>query len=211
MATTDSQPRRGRPPRISRDQIIAAALDIGLDSFSLQAIAERLGVTTPALYSHVRGREEIIELVAADLLERFQVTIDDTTDWRDWLMEFGRQARLLFGLSGQAARIDLAGLLAMRDLQVGEQGVRLLVKAGFSPSEAGMALWIVFRTATTAGQPNAGSLATPMDEARRVARTGDLPAIDQAIEDLKAVPDTLEFDLRVVIAGLENQLAQGPR
>ena len=38
--------RRGRPPKLSRDKIVQAALELGLDSFSMQGIADRLEVTS---------------------------------------------------------------------------------------------------------------------------------------------------------------------
>lgn len=54
---------RGRPPKISQERIVEAAIELGLDSFSMQGIAEHLGVTAPALYSHVAGREQVLDLV----------------------------------------------------------------------------------------------------------------------------------------------------
>ena len=59
----DERPRRrGRPAKIGREAIIDAAIDLGIDRFSMQAVADRLGVTAPALYSHVTGRDEVVAL-----------------------------------------------------------------------------------------------------------------------------------------------------
>ena len=205
MASERSQTRRGRPPRISKEQIVEAALHLGLDSFSIQAIADHLGVTAPALYTHVRGRDEIIELVAADLMDRLEVS-DESTDWRHWLFEFGRQARRHFSHSATALRVDLSGPLALSELAVGERGISLLIAAGFSPADAGRALWLVFRSATSAGGSGNPSLKKPMYATRRVAAAGTHPAIDRALEELGGA-ETFDFDLRVIVAGLESELA----
>ncbi len=199
--------RRGRPRRISKERIVEAAVAQGLDSFSIQSIADHLGVTAPALYTHVSGRDEIVELVAADLMSRLQVP--DSVDWKEWLLDFGRQARLHFADAGTALQVDLSGPLAMRRLEVGERGVRLLIEAGFTPADAGRALWLVFRAACTAGPGEAASVSAPMNEARRVAEPGSLPAIDRAIDAITAAAsvDTFEFDLSVILAGLEHQLS----
>ena len=58
---------RGRPPRVSAESIVAAAIDIGLSRVTLAEVASRLGVTVPALYRHVRNRDEIVKLAAIQL------------------------------------------------------------------------------------------------------------------------------------------------
>jgi AcrR family transcriptional regulator len=54
-----STPRRGRPPSITRDQIVEKALhrldEAGVDELTMKALAGDLGVTTMALYRHVGG------------------------------------------------------------------------------------------------------------------------------------------------------------
>ncbi len=200
--------RRGRPRRISKQQIVEAALEIGLDSFSIQGIADRLGVTAPALYGHVRGRDEIVELVAADLIGRLEVAIDADADWRDWLLEFGKQARAHFTDAASALQVDLSGPLVRQRLEFAEHGVGLLVDAGFSAADAGRALWLVVRVACTAGGNEAASVTTPMARARSISEPGSLPAIDRAIDEISTAPslDTFDFDLQVILAGLERQL-----
>ncbi|MBV8062258.1 MAG: TetR family transcriptional regulator [Nevskia sp.] len=60
-------PARGRPPRVSAAAIVAVAIDIGLSHVTLAEVAGRLGVTVPALYRHVRNRDEIVRLAAIQL------------------------------------------------------------------------------------------------------------------------------------------------
>ncbi|HCT14480.1 MAG TPA: hypothetical protein DIW82_06730 [Corynebacterium nuruki] len=53
--------RRGRPSRFSPADAVAAALDIGVSTFTMSAVAQRLEVTTPALYRCFPSREALLE------------------------------------------------------------------------------------------------------------------------------------------------------
>ena len=57
-------PRVGRPPRVQAPDIIAAAIEIGLDKVTLKQVADRLGVGIATLYRHVRNRDELVRLAA---------------------------------------------------------------------------------------------------------------------------------------------------
>ncbi len=59
--------RVGRPPRVSVQSIIAAALEIGLEHASLKQIADHLNVAPATLYRHVRNRNELLRLAAFEL------------------------------------------------------------------------------------------------------------------------------------------------
>src|SRR6266508_701388 len=59
-------------PGLSRARVVAAALDLmqreGLESLTMRALADRLGVKAASIYWHVRDRRELLELLAAALL-----------------------------------------------------------------------------------------------------------------------------------------------
>lgn len=59
---------RGSSAGIDRARIVAAALGLlqreGLEGVSTRRVAERLGVKSPALYWHVHGKDELLQLVA---------------------------------------------------------------------------------------------------------------------------------------------------
>ncbi|GAA0482750.1 TetR/AcrR family transcriptional regulator [Streptomyces olivaceiscleroticus] len=59
--------RRGRPARLSRDRIVAAALDIvargGSEALSMRRVADALGCSPMSLYRHVRDKEELLVLM----------------------------------------------------------------------------------------------------------------------------------------------------
>ncbi|WP_167132750.1 TetR/AcrR family transcriptional regulator [Paramicrobacterium chengjingii] len=77
MTDSSSAPRpRGRPARITRDEIVDAAAtrlrEGGDTALTMKAIATDLGVSTMALYRHVRNRDELIVAV----LDREVATLD---------------------------------------------------------------------------------------------------------------------------------------
>ena len=59
-------PRRGRPPKLTTDQVVAAAIAVadraGL-SFTLRDIAAALDAPVMSLYSYVDSREQLLELM----------------------------------------------------------------------------------------------------------------------------------------------------
>jgi AcrR family transcriptional regulator len=83
------QRRRGgtQPLPLSRDEILAVALPLlardGVDGLTLRAVAERIGISSPALYHYFSGRDDLLdrlcELVAAEV----DVTVDPSAAWDD--------------------------------------------------------------------------------------------------------------------------------
>lgn len=75
----------GRPPKLNRGAIVAAAIDLadqrGLEAVTMRAVAAELDSTAAALYRHVKNREELVDLVRDHvLIERPEVS--PTGDWR---------------------------------------------------------------------------------------------------------------------------------
>lgn len=196
---------------------MAAAFELGLDQFSMQSIAEHLGVTPPALYTHVRGRPEVLELVAASMAAKMDLDTIALEAWDQWLTDYARQIRSNLAGAAPSLRVDLGGALARHQLQMAEGGVQLLMDAGFSAADAGRVLWLVCRLCMTAGNVGHASLRGPLAEVREIqGREADLgrdqlPATSLAIDELarEAELDTFEFDLAVVILGLRQILASG--
>ncbi|NRQ37210.1 TetR/AcrR family transcriptional regulator [Nonomuraea sp. NN258] len=64
------QTRTGRPPKISRAEIVAAAHRVieedGLDALTMRRLAKEVGSTAMALYHHVRDKEELLLLLLDD-------------------------------------------------------------------------------------------------------------------------------------------------
>jgi len=206
-------PRRGRPPRISRGQIVDAAIALGVDTFTMQAVAAHLGVTPPSLYSHVSGRDEVLELVGVALQERLGSFASEATEWRGWLVDFAHLVRHHLAPSASSMIVDLHGPGTAAQVGVAERGLQLLIAAGFPPTEAGDAVWLVFRVAITAASDEESGFAGFVDETGQVLQptpTRVMPAtraVHRALAE-RGPHDTFAFDLDVVLDGIDARLAR---
>jgi len=72
--------KAGRKPAFTEADVVTAALDEGIDSFTLSAVAQRLGVVTPAIYRLFDSREQVV--VAC--LDRAAASIRLPADEPDW-------------------------------------------------------------------------------------------------------------------------------
>lgn len=66
-AVNTGRPARGRPPKITVDQIVAAATTVAdrehLEAMTMDKVAGELGVGTMSLYTHVPGKAELVDLM----------------------------------------------------------------------------------------------------------------------------------------------------
>ena len=84
---SSAEPRRvGRPPRISREAIIDAVLDLGLDGVTTSAVAARLGVDQSTLYGHVKNREDMLDAAADAAIGRSSWPQPGAGTWREHLL-----------------------------------------------------------------------------------------------------------------------------
>lgn len=76
----------GRPPRLSRERIVDAALQGGVATLTMRELAARLGVSHSSLYRWVPDRDGVLDLVSAVMVERVLPQDEPVADnWRDWL------------------------------------------------------------------------------------------------------------------------------
>lgn len=190
---------------------MGAALEIGLDSFTMQGIARHLDVTTPALYSHVAGRDEVVELVNRELLRHMQGFSSDAEDWRGWLRDFATEVSDTLAASAGTLLVELEGPTSSIRVGVGERGNQLLIDAGLEPREAGQVLWLVFRAAITTRSSKVARLDRFVDRTTTLFAAGgdDLPATRAVHAAMAADPidSTLPFDLDLILDGVEARLA----
>ncbi|MFF4324053.1 TetR/AcrR family transcriptional regulator [Streptomyces sp. NPDC001568] len=76
----------GRPPRLSRERIVEAALQGGVATLTMRELAARLGVSHSSLYRWVPDRDGVLDLVSEVMIERVLPRDEPDADtWRDWL------------------------------------------------------------------------------------------------------------------------------
>ncbi|WP_410872929.1 TetR/AcrR family transcriptional regulator C-terminal domain-containing protein [Nocardia sp. A7] len=211
---------RGRPQKISREQILRAARSVAPAALTMQAVADVLGVDPTSLNYHVGGKEGLREMVARDVFESElrRVVLPAAGDWRDVLTLFAtalRDAVVVVGTLIPYLQPSYTGGLGT--LASVERVLQALTEAGFGIEEARGALILVTDTAASAGRD------------ALTARRGADPEVAELAAALRAVPETefpmlrevvavsqrdrrgadedrLSFDLTVIIAGLQQRL-----
>lgn len=86
----------GRPAQIDRDAVLRASLEVadkrGLEAVTMQAVADRLGVTSMALYRHVDNKADLLDGVVEQLLTEFALP-ETNLGPADRLAAIGRAVR----------------------------------------------------------------------------------------------------------------------
>jgi TetR/AcrR family tetracycline transcriptional repressor len=89
-AQSASRPaKRGKPPTLTEEQIVGAALNIlrteGLDALSMRRLSRELGRSAMAPYWYVNDKRELLDLVARKLLSEVTLPKPDSAPWEERL------------------------------------------------------------------------------------------------------------------------------
>jgi TetR/AcrR family transcriptional regulator, tetracycline repressor protein len=142
----DAAKRRGRPARITREQIVRAARDAG-EQPRMTDIARALDVAPGALYHHVRDRDELLELVAAQVLE--ETAFDDwapagDAPWQEFVRAYALAFRAAILANPGALRyVRLTTTATAGRLEQVDRLVGALRGAGFSLHDVSHAVQLV--------------------------------------------------------------------
>ena len=104
MKRAHTASRRGRPPIIDRDAIAQAVLEIGTANATMRSVAERLGVSVPGLYHHVRNKDELLRLAAQHALVSAPPPRYEGQHWTHWLRTYAAYIRT--ALSAEPALLE---------------------------------------------------------------------------------------------------------
>lgn len=214
---------RGRPARISRDQIVAAARSVAAGDLTMQAVADALGVTRKALHYYVGDRAGLLTLMVLDQFERelAPVELPSGDDWRATLRTYAIAYRDgLIRVGTQDAATDFAqlrGLSTAAALSLADRVLDALLSAGLDPDSARHGLTAASNVAQSAAQTvvaQTGSGAhrhrAETTEALQRQPQDTYPALRRVLASAPATEHDaetqFEFELGVVIAGLERDL-----
>jgi TetR/AcrR family transcriptional regulator, tetracycline repressor protein len=131
--TTTTRPRGF----LSRELIIKEALALldehGPGALSMRRLADRLGVAPTALYTHVRGKAELIEGLIDQVYAGLTLELDPSGDWTQQLATLSQDVRdhLLAHPAVVPYALQQPGL-GPHSLRLGEAIYDILRPAGFS-------------------------------------------------------------------------------
>lgn len=182
----------------------------------MQAVADALAVDRKALHRYVGDRDGLVELVVADLFEAQlgHIELPPDADWQATLQLYGRALREGVARLGHVAtQSQLRGGIESKMLPWAERVLQSLVRGGFAVEEAACTLQLVASIAISVGHQ---TMLTSDDKLHphhpEVARAlqglqpSDYPVLPQVLaarEVETSVERDFEFNMRVIIAGLE--------
>jgi AcrR family transcriptional regulator len=202
-----NQPRRrGRPAKLSRDSILAAALALldreGADALTMRRLGSELGVEAMSLYRHFADRAALLEALADRLASELEPA-PCGDDWAEALREFAAALRALARRHPAAfALLSARVLLAPSALPAIEEVLASLRRGGFTPARAVLAYRILASFAR-------GYALSELDGfALELAPEVPLPAIRAHGRRLASEPSESSFraGLETFVAGLRREL-----
>ncbi len=210
-----------RPPPLTRARIVRTALRLvdqqGLGALTMRALATDLEVSPMALYNHVRGKEELLDLMLDLMLGEVDCSATDgdwTTQLRALVCSFHQALSAhphLAQVYSNQVRIGPHGLAII------ERAIGLLLQAGFPPSDAASAFLTLY--AYTVGRHQIGRIApfpgpTPRDEGEYYVALApeQIPSIRAVGRHLGGVhqPGVFEYGLDTLLTGLRTKLTPDP-
>lgn len=136
MNTAEGKRARGRPPKITREQIIAAAKGLPPGELTMPAVAAQLGVRTPSLYHHFRNRKDLLAAMGRELADNLSIPPLTSSQWRPWVVKVSEAAVNFIVKHPQLMDVNVyEGSLALT-VKFTESVLTTLRKLGFSERDA---------------------------------------------------------------------------
>jgi AcrR family transcriptional regulator len=151
---TLSQPEPQVEPALDQRQIVQAALslldEVGFDGLTMRNLAKKLGIKAASLYWHVRGKHDLLGLLADEICAPMREP-DRSLPWYDQLEVSGNEYRRVLLAHRDAARVLSAsgGPSGPNRLRLAEILLRTLRDAGFNDKDAAYAGFLLNDYVTT--------------------------------------------------------------
>jgi AcrR family transcriptional regulator len=212
-------PKLSRPPRggLSAQAIVDTAIAIadvdGLDAVSIRRVAAVLEVRPMSLYTHIVSKDELLDLMANELVGLMLVDQPPSGSWREALSEIARRTRAVFvahpWVLAAFVRRPRPGPNAAR---YAKQLLRAVEALQFAPTDVWTVLSIVddyvlghaLRHATSGNASDLEASLSPADRAAQPELSA-LPELDGA----RATGDNFEVGLQTVLDGVEQRFVLG--
>jgi TetR/AcrR family transcriptional regulator, tetracycline repressor protein len=126
---------------LSPQSVVESALMLadaeGLETVTIRRLAKWLGVTPMAIYWHVSNKDELLERMAARILEEVDLPGDSSHAWQIQLRSLlNSMVHVLRAHPSTAILLSTRTIPSESSLQVTEAVLDILRRGGFSPVEA---------------------------------------------------------------------------
>jgi AcrR family transcriptional regulator len=134
---------------LTRERVVAEALTViaadGAQSLSMRALAARLGVVPGALYHHVRGKEQLYDLILDAVLAEVDCRADPALPWTGQVTALAHRLRaVLENHPGVAALLKTRDPLSPASLALAEAFLAPLHAGGLPGREAALAFHLIY-------------------------------------------------------------------
>jgi len=134
---------------LTRERVVAEALTViaadGAQSLSMRALAGRLGVVPGALYRHVRGKEQLYDLILDAVLAEVDCQTGPAQPWDAQVAALAHRLRtVLENHPGIAALLKTRDPLSPTSLALAEAFLAPLHAAGLPGREAALAFRLIY-------------------------------------------------------------------
>lgn len=129
---------RPRVPLLSREVIVAAALEVGGRSgeFTLRDLAASLSVKQASLYNHIQSKAELVDLMRESIHEDMAVKVDTNATWQDAIRLVAEAHRgLLIDHPWLIPQLATSPATVGAAVSAVENLATVLSKAGFEPRD----------------------------------------------------------------------------
>lgn len=151
-------------PHLDREQIVTTALAlldrVGLDKLSTRALADELGVQSPALYWHFRSKQDLIDAMSEAISEEIaEPAARPEDDAVEWIVQRAQAFRRALLAHRDGARVHAGTRPSASQLPRLAGQVEALVRGGFTRTDAIRAMlamsrytvgWVLEEQAATA-------------------------------------------------------------
>lgn len=206
-AALDVPRGRGRPPSLSENEIVAAALhltrEVGLEDLSMRALARELHVPPMTIYHYVTNKESLHALVVDHILRSIAVPERESAGWEERLKRLLADARRVFAdHPGVASRLGDAGTTEGSRLANGV--LTILSDGGFAPDAAVVCFTTLFTFMT--GQIDLDAMADAIVSSAPPTTLEGVTSTTRLSRD-----ELFELGCDAVIQGLKQTLLGGDR
>ncbi|MFI6601379.1 TetR/AcrR family transcriptional regulator C-terminal domain-containing protein [Nonomuraea sp. NPDC050536] len=221
----ESGPRKATSPGRSRDEIVAAAMELldeeGRDGLSMRKLGAKLMAGATSLYWYVANKDELLELVYDEVWGEMNVGDPEHTSWREAASALAYNMRQVILRHPWSA--DLIGrlpALGPNALHLSDQMHRVFSLAGFTGMEVDFAMAALtsyvygFTIPEVAWNSVTADVEYDEEELRaKVAKAAEgYPELVERMKDVYEDPNAaramaFDFGLVSVLDGLERRLA----
>lgn len=210
---------------LSKAAIVAAALSlldqVGLDGLTVRAVAGRLGVQAPALYWHVRSKQDLLDEMATEIWRRIGAEVaalPPGLSWRQGMIAFAAITRRTLLAYRDGAKVFSGTYLTDAGvLESQEPLLARMTEQGFAPADVVRAYSLLYNfTIGFCIEEQAAAQAVAAGDGRLRSRRAARPDVDghplamREGPEVLADPDGRFDDLVAVIIETAERMRASP-